>query len=93
MNARRSAIGRVCQTVPSVAVMGEVTVGSVAPGARLLLTHKSSKLTDMLKVLLCYSNNFMAERIGDSLGGRESVNAASRHRRWEFRQTKFGSHR
>jgi D-alanyl-D-alanine carboxypeptidase/D-alanyl-D-alanine-endopeptidase (penicillin-binding protein 4) len=62
------------QTVPSVAVMGEVGVGSVAPAARLLLTHKSSKLTDVLKVLLCYSNNFMAERIGDSLGGRESVN-------------------
>lgn len=60
-------------TVPSVTVMGEVSVGSVAPGARLLLTHKSSKLTDMLKVLLCYSNNFMAERIGDSLGGKDAV--------------------
>ena len=59
--------------VPSLAVKGEVYVGSVAPGARLLLTHKSSKLTDVLKVLLCYSNNFMAERIGDSLGGKESV--------------------
>jgi D-alanyl-D-alanine carboxypeptidase/D-alanyl-D-alanine-endopeptidase (penicillin-binding protein 4) len=61
------------QTSPSVAVMGEVTIGSAAPGARLLLTHKSSKLTDVLKVLLCYSNNFMAERIGDSLGGRHAV--------------------
>ena len=61
------------QMVPSLAVKGEVYVGSVAPGARLLLTHKSSKLTDVLKVLLCYSNNFMAERIGDSLGGKEAV--------------------
>ena len=61
------------QTVPSLAVMGEVNVGSAAPGTRLLLTHKSSKLTDVLKVLLCYSNNFMAERIGDSLGGKEAV--------------------
>jgi serine-type D-Ala-D-Ala carboxypeptidase/endopeptidase (penicillin-binding protein 4) len=61
------------QTVPSLSVMGDVHVGSVAPGARLLLTHKSSKLTDVLKVLLCYSNNFMAERIGDSLGGKDSV--------------------
>jgi D-alanyl-D-alanine carboxypeptidase/D-alanyl-D-alanine-endopeptidase (penicillin-binding protein 4) len=61
------------QTVSSLSVMGEVRVDSVAPGARLLLTHKSSKLTDVLKVLLCYSNNFMAERIGDSLGGKESV--------------------
>lgn len=61
------------QTVPNVAVMGEVVVGPAAPGAKLLLTHNSSKLADVLKVLLCYSNNFMAERIGDSLGGSPSV--------------------
>lgn len=61
------------QTVPSVAVMGDVVVGSVAPSAKLLITHNSSKLVDVLKVLLCFSNNFMAERIGDSLGGAESV--------------------
>ena len=60
-------------TVPSVAVMGEVYVNPVAPGAKLLFTHQSSKLTDVLKVLLCYSNNFMAERLGDSLGGVGSV--------------------
>jgi D-alanyl-D-alanine carboxypeptidase/D-alanyl-D-alanine-endopeptidase (penicillin-binding protein 4) len=61
------------QTVPSLTVLGTVRVDTVAPAARLLLTHKSSRLLDVLKVLLCYSNNFMAERIGDSLGGRESV--------------------
>jgi D-alanyl-D-alanine carboxypeptidase/D-alanyl-D-alanine-endopeptidase (penicillin-binding protein 4) len=61
------------QTVSSVTVMGEVSVAPVAPGAKLLLTHKSSKLVDVLKALLCYSNNFMAERIGDSLGGKEAV--------------------
>jgi D-alanyl-D-alanine carboxypeptidase/D-alanyl-D-alanine-endopeptidase (penicillin-binding protein 4) len=74
-NYERTALGDLSslQTVPSLAVMGEVRVGPVAPGARLLLTHKSSKLTDVLKVLLCYSNNFMAERIGDSLGGKETV--------------------
>jgi D-alanyl-D-alanine carboxypeptidase/D-alanyl-D-alanine-endopeptidase (penicillin-binding protein 4) len=60
-------------TNPSVAVMGDVYVSPVARGARLLLTHQSSKLTDILKVLLCYSNNFMAERLGESLGGAESV--------------------
>jgi D-alanyl-D-alanine carboxypeptidase/D-alanyl-D-alanine-endopeptidase (penicillin-binding protein 4) len=61
------------QSNPSVAVMGDVDVAPVASGARLLLTQKSSKLIDILKVLLCYSNNFMAERIGESLGGPESV--------------------
>lgn len=64
------------QTVPSVTIIGDIQIGSVPPAARLLLTHNSSKLTDVLKVLLCYSNNFMAERIGDSLGGTQSV----RHR-------------
>lgn len=61
------------ENVPSVAVMGGVGVGPVAPGAKLLVTQKSSRLVDILKVLLCYSNNFMAERIGETLGGPESV--------------------
>jgi D-alanyl-D-alanine carboxypeptidase/D-alanyl-D-alanine-endopeptidase (penicillin-binding protein 4) len=61
------------QNVPSVAVTGKVGVAPVAPGAKLLLTQKSSRLVDILKVLLCYSNNFMAERIGETLGGPDSV--------------------
>jgi len=61
------------ETVPSVAVMGAVAVAPVTPTAKLLLTQRSSKLVDILKVLLCYSNNFMAERIGEALGGPESV--------------------
>lgn len=60
-------------TIPSVAVMGGVGVRPVGPQARLLLTQRSSRLVDILKVLLCYSNNFMAERIGESLGGPDSV--------------------
>lgn len=61
------------ETVPSVAVMGGVDVAPVVPSAKLLLTQRSSKLVDILKVLLCYSNNFMAERIGEALGGPDSV--------------------
>ncbi|HZG51767.1 MAG TPA: D-alanyl-D-alanine carboxypeptidase, partial [Pyrinomonadaceae bacterium] len=61
------------QTIPSVAVMGAVYVASVPAKARVLLTHRSSKLVDVLKVLLCYSNNFMAERLGDFLGGAPGV--------------------
>ena len=49
--------------------MGAVYIDSVPAGARPMLTHRSSALVDVLKVLLCYSNNFMAERLGDSLGG------------------------
>jgi len=61
------------QTIPNVAVMGEVEVNPVAADAKLVLSQKSSKLVDILKVLLCYSNNFMAERLGDSVGGIQSV--------------------
>ena len=61
------------ETVPSLAVMGEVSVAPVAPSARLVLTQRSSPLVDILKVLLCYSNNFMADRIGEALGGPEAV--------------------
>ncbi|MDQ3665805.1 MAG: D-alanyl-D-alanine carboxypeptidase [Acidobacteriota bacterium] len=61
------------QSVPSVAVMGEIDVNPVAADAKLVLSQKSSKLVDILKVLLCFSNNFMAERLGDSVGGMQSV--------------------
>jgi D-alanyl-D-alanine carboxypeptidase/D-alanyl-D-alanine-endopeptidase (penicillin-binding protein 4) len=57
------------KTTPSVAVMGAVYVDAVPKGARTVSTHYSPPLADILKVLLCYSNNFMAERLGDQLGG------------------------
>jgi D-alanyl-D-alanine carboxypeptidase/D-alanyl-D-alanine-endopeptidase (penicillin-binding protein 4) len=62
-------------SVPSVVVRGQVSIGSAPPGAVPILTHKSSRLVDVLKALLCYSNNFMAERIGDGLGGPEAISA------------------
>jgi D-alanyl-D-alanine carboxypeptidase/D-alanyl-D-alanine-endopeptidase (penicillin-binding protein 4) len=61
------------ESTPSVAVMGAVYVDSVPANARPLLVHRSSTLVDVLKVLLCYSNNFMAERIGDTLGGPQGL--------------------
>jgi len=64
------------RSVPSIVITGEVQIGSAPPGATPLLAHKSSKLVDVLKVLLCYSNNFMAERIGESLGGPQAVSTA-----------------
>lgn len=60
-------------SVPSVVISGEVLVGSAPAGAVPLLTHKSSRLVDVLKALLCYSNNFMAERIGEMIGGPVAV--------------------
>jgi D-alanyl-D-alanine carboxypeptidase/D-alanyl-D-alanine-endopeptidase (penicillin-binding protein 4) len=57
------------KTTPSVVVMGAVYVDAVPQGARSISTHYSPPLADVLKVLLCSSNNFMAERLGDQLGG------------------------
>ena len=62
-------------TVPSVTIAGEVLIDAAPPGATPLVTHKSSRLVDILKALLCYSNNFMAARIGESLGGPDGVRA------------------
>ncbi|MCA1632365.1 MAG: D-alanyl-D-alanine carboxypeptidase [Acidobacteria bacterium] len=61
------------RAAPSVAVMGAVYVDSVPKSARVISTHYSPALVDILKVLLCYSNNFMAERLGDSMGGAAGV--------------------
>lgn len=63
-------------SVPSVVISGEVVVGSAPAGAVALLTHKSSRLVDVLKALLCYSNNFMAERIGEMIGGPAGVSSS-----------------
>jgi D-alanyl-D-alanine carboxypeptidase/D-alanyl-D-alanine-endopeptidase (penicillin-binding protein 4) len=63
------------RSVPSLVISGEVIVGSSPTGAVPLVTHKSSMLVDVLKVMLCYSNNFMAERIGENLGGPQMISA------------------
>lgn len=60
-------------SVPSVVVQGEVQLGSAPQGAVPLFAYRSSRLVDVLKALLCYSNNFMAERIGETIGGPQGV--------------------
>jgi len=55
--------------IPSVAVMGAVTADVLPTNLRLLATHESSPLKDILKACLSYSNNFLSERLGDSVGG------------------------
>ena len=74
-NDSRVALGDAegLRAAPSVVVMGAVYVGSVPKSARVISTHYSPVLVDILKVLLCYSNNFMAERIGDGIGGAQGV--------------------
>jgi len=61
------------QSSPGVTIRGRLQMGPPPAEASLLFTHRSSRLVDILKVLLCYSNNFMAERIGETLGGAQAV--------------------
>lgn len=46
-----------------IEVTGDARIGAVPPQSRLLLTHESEPLSDILRNLNKYSNNFIAEQI------------------------------
>lgn len=58
---------------PSVSVEGGVYVQAIPSNAKVLVTHESAPLRDIIKAMMCYSNNFMAHRLGDMLGGAYAV--------------------
>ncbi len=60
-------------SIPSVAFTGSVYVQSIPSNAKLLFTHESAPMREILKVMMCYSNNFIAERLGDVVGGPFAV--------------------
>jgi len=55
--------------IPSVSVSGSVYVQPIPSNLRQLFTHESAPLREIVKVTMCYSNNFLAERLGDMIGG------------------------
>ena len=59
--------------IPSVAFTGTAYVQPIPSSLRLLFTHESAPIREILKATLCYSNNFLAERFGDMLGGPYAV--------------------
>lgn len=59
--------------VPSVEFTGKMSIDTMPGNARLLLSHESAPLKEIVKNTLCYSNNFLAERLGDMLGGAYAV--------------------
>jgi D-alanyl-D-alanine carboxypeptidase/D-alanyl-D-alanine-endopeptidase (penicillin-binding protein 4) len=59
--------------IPSVTFSGTASVQPLPPSLKLLFTHESAPIRDIVKVTLCYSNNFLAERLGDMLGGPYAV--------------------
>lgn len=67
--------GRLVQNtaVPSVTFTGGVYVQPMPGNVNLLFSHESAKMRDILKATLCYSNNFLSERLGDMVGGPYAV--------------------
>jgi D-alanyl-D-alanine carboxypeptidase/D-alanyl-D-alanine-endopeptidase (penicillin-binding protein 4) len=59
--------------LPSVMFTGGVYVQPMPSNAKLLFTHESTPMRDIVKVMMCYSNNFVSERLGDMLGGPYAV--------------------
>lgn len=55
--------------IPSVSVSGSVYVQPMPGNLRQLFTHESAPLREIVKVTMCYSNNFLSERLGDMVGG------------------------
>ena len=61
------------QGVPSVTFTGSSYAQGIPSSLHLLFTHESTPIREILKSTLCYSNNFLAERLGDMLGGPYAV--------------------
>lgn len=59
--------------IPSVVITGNVSVEGLPSNVRLLFAHESAPIQEIVKVTLSYSNNFLAERLGDMLGGAYAV--------------------
>ena len=59
--------------LPSVMFSGGVYVQPMPSNAKLLFTHESTPIRDIVKVMMCYSNNFVSERLGDMVGGPYAV--------------------
>ncbi len=70
-----SNAGRASQVtgVPNVSFAGKANVQPIPSSLRLLFTHESAKIREIIKATLCYSNNFLAEKLGDMLGGPYAV--------------------
>lgn len=60
-------------TVPGVSFTGTAYVQSIPSSLNLLFTHESTQIREILKATLCYSNNFLSEKLGDLVGGPYAV--------------------
>lgn len=61
------------QGIASVSITGGTYVQPMPSNVNLLFTHESAPLKEIVKVTMCYSNNFLAEKLGDMVGGPYAV--------------------
>jgi serine-type D-Ala-D-Ala carboxypeptidase/endopeptidase (penicillin-binding protein 4) len=59
--------------MPGVTFTGRTYVQSIPSSLNLLFTHESTPIKEILKATMCYSNNFLSERMGDLVGGPYAV--------------------
>ena len=60
-------------SVPSVTFSGALYVQPMPSTLNLLFSHESAPMRDIVKAMMCYSNNFLSDRLGDMLGGPYAV--------------------
>jgi D-alanyl-D-alanine carboxypeptidase/D-alanyl-D-alanine-endopeptidase (penicillin-binding protein 4) len=58
---------------PDVVFTGIPAVRPIPANLRLLFSHESAPMREIIKATLCFSNNFLSERLGDMLGGPYAV--------------------
>lgn len=61
------------ENIPHVFVTGNDYVQGLPSNVKLLFTHESAPLREIVKVTMSYSNNFLSERLGDMVGGAYAV--------------------
>ncbi len=64
---------RQVDNIPHVFVTGSLYVQGLPSNVKLLFSHESAPLREIVKVTMSYSNNFLSERLGDMLGGPYAV--------------------
>lgn len=66
-------LGQTTAPNPSITFSGSVHVSSMPSNAKLIFSHESAPMREIVKAMMCYSNNFLAERLGDLVGGPFAV--------------------
>ncbi|MGH9948306.1 MAG: D-alanyl-D-alanine carboxypeptidase [Pyrinomonadaceae bacterium] len=60
-------------SMPSVTFSGKAYVQPMPSTLNLLFTHESAQMRDIVKAMMCFSNNFLSDRLGDMIGGPYAI--------------------